>query len=69
MGAHFFGRNDGSGTLDSIKNSPYTQGVYHFPNKCIKLFAELIDEKVTKVAGSNFDNKNRMLSFGGLIFF
>jgi len=59
----------GAGTLDNIKNRAYTLGVYHSLNKYITLVAEFNDEKVTNVADSNFDNKNRTLSFGGLIFF
>ena len=59
----------GVGSMNSIKNRAYTIGVYHSLNKFITLVGELNQEKVTNVNDSNFDNKNRTLSFGGLIFF
>lgn len=59
----------GSSPLNSIKNRAYTLGVYHSLNKYITLVGEFNDEKITNVADTNFDNKNRTLSFGGLIFF
>lgn len=59
----------GTSPLNSIKNRAYTLGVYHSLNKFITLVGEFNDEKVTNVSDTNFDNKNRTLSFGGLIFF
>lgn len=59
----------GAGSLNSIKNRAYTLGVYHSLNKYVTLVGEFNDERVTNVVDSNFDNKNRTLSFGGLIFF
>jgi len=59
----------GASPMNDIKNRAYTLGVYHSLNKYITLVGELNEEKVTNVFDSNFDNKNRTLSFGGLIFF
>jgi predicted porin len=59
----------GASPMDSISNKAYTLGVYHSLNKYITLVGELNQEKITNVTDSNFDNKNRTLSFGGLIFF
>lgn len=59
----------GASPLNSIKNRAYTLGVYHSLNKFITLVGEFNDEKVTNVSDTNYDNKNRTLSFGGLIFF
>jgi predicted porin len=59
----------GASSMNSISNKAYTLGVYHSLNKYITLVGELNEEKVTNVFDSNFDNKNRTLSFGGLIFF
>ncbi|UCV12814.1 porin [Dechloromonas denitrificans] len=59
----------GTSPLNSIKNRAYTLGVYHSLNKFITLVGEVNEEKVTNVSDTNFDNKNRTLSFGGLIFF
>ena len=59
----------GAGSPNSIKNRAYTLGVYHSLNKYVTLVGEFNDERVTNVVDSNFDNKNRTLSFGGLIFF
>jgi predicted porin len=59
----------GDSAMNSIKNRAYTLGVYHSLNKYITLVGELNEEKITNVFDSNFDNKNRALSFGGLIFF
>jgi hypothetical protein len=55
--------------MNDIKNRAYTIGVYHSLNKYITLVGEFNDEKVTNVADTNYDNKNRTISFGGLIFF
>lgn len=59
----------GASALNSIKNRAYTVGVYHSLNKYITLVGEFNEEKVTNVNDTDFDNKNRTLSFGGLIFF
>ena len=59
----------GASSLDYIKNRAYTVGVYHSLNKYVTLVAEYNDEKVTNVNDTNFDNKNRTISVGGLIFF
>lgn len=59
----------GASPLNGIKNRAFTLGVYHSLNKFITLVGELNEETVTNVNDSNFDNKNRTLSFGGLIFF
>lgn len=59
----------GASPLDSIKNKAYTLGVYHSLNKFITLVGEVNNEKVSNAADSNFDNKNRTISMGGLIFF
>ncbi len=59
----------GAGPMNEIKNSAYTLGVYHALNKYITLVGEFNQEKVTNVNDTNFDNKNRTISFGGLIFF
>jgi len=54
---------------NQIKNRAYTLGVYHSLNKFITLVGEFNQEKITNVADTNYDNKNRTISFGGLIFF
>lgn len=54
---------------NQIKNRAVTLGVYHSLNKYITLVGEYNQEKITNVADTNYDNKNRTLSFGGLIFF
>ena len=59
----------GASSQNSIENRAYTLGVYHSLNKYITLVGEFNDEKVSNVADSNFDNKNRTLSFGSIIFF
>ena len=59
----------GTSPMNSIKNRAYTLGVYHSLNKFITLVGEFNDEKVTNVSDTNYDNKNRTLSFGGIIFF
>ena len=59
----------GVSPLNSIKNRAYTLGVYHSLNKYITLVGEFNEEKVTNVSDTNFDNKNRTLSLGGIIFF
>ncbi|KXB31922.1 hypothetical protein AT959_06160 [Dechloromonas denitrificans] len=59
----------GASPMNSIKNRAYTLGVYHSLNKFITLVGEFNDEKVTNVSDTNYDNKNRTLSFGGIIFF
>ncbi len=59
----------GASSMNSITNKAYTLGVYHSLNKYITLVGELNQEKITNVTDTNFDNKNRTLSVGGLIFF
>lgn len=59
----------GASRQNSIENRAYTLGVYHSLNKYITLVGEFNDEKVSNVADTNFDNKNRTLSFGSIIFF
>ncbi len=59
----------GASSLDYIKNRAFTLGVYHSLNKYITLVGEYNDEKVTNVNDTNYDNKNRTFSIGGLIFF
>jgi hypothetical protein len=55
--------------MNDIKNRAYTAGVYHSLNKFVTLVGEFNDEKITNVADTNFDNKNRTISLGGIIFF
>lgn len=59
----------GASSLDYIKNRAFTVGVYHSLNKYITLVGEFNDEKVINVNDTNYDNKNRTFSVGGLIFF
>jgi hypothetical protein len=59
----------GVSTLNEAKNKAYTLGVYHALNKYITLVGELNEERITNVSDTNMDNKNRTLSFGGIIFF
>ena len=59
----------GASPMNEIKNKAYTVGVYHALNKYITLVGEFNDEKVSNVTDSNFDNKNRTVSMGGIIFF
>ena len=59
----------GAGTSNQITNRAVTLGVYHSLNKFITLVGEFNDEKISNVVDSNFDNKNRTVSLGGLIFF
>lgn len=59
----------GASALNEIKNKAYTVGVYHSLNKYITLVGEFNQEKITNVADTDFDNKNRTISLGGIIFF
>ena len=59
----------GASALNEIKNRAYTVGVYHSLNKFITLVGEYNEERVTNVNDTNFDNKNRTFSVGGLMFF
>lgn len=59
----------GASAHNEIKNRAFTVGVYHSLNKFITLVGEFNDEQVTNVNDTNFDNKNRTFSVGGLIFF
>jgi len=59
----------GTSTSNQITNRAVTLGVYHSLNKFITLVGEFNDEKISNVVDSNFDNKNRTVSLGGLIFF
>ena len=54
---------------NQIKNRAVTVGVYHALNKYITLVGEYNDERITNVLDTNYDNKNRTFSVGGLIFF
>jgi hypothetical protein len=54
---------------NQIKNRAVTVGVYHSLNKYITLVGEINDERITNVLDTNYDNKNRTFSVGGLIFF
>lgn len=68
----FVGITGGAGaqsSLNEIKNRAYTLGVYHSLNKFITLVGEYNQEKISNVADSNFDAKNRTISLGGIIFF
>ncbi|HEX5803897.1 MAG TPA: porin [Azospira sp.] len=68
----FVGITGGAGaqsSLNTIKNRAYTLGVYHSLNKFITLVGEYNQEKISNVADSNFDAKNRTISLGGIIFF
>ena len=68
----FVGITGGAGSqssLNEIKNRAVTLGVYHSLNKFITIVGEFNDEKISNVADSNFDMKNRTFSVGGLIFF
>lgn len=55
--------------LNEITNKAYTVGVYHSLNKFITLVGEYNQEKIHNVSDSNYDNNNRSLSLGGIIFF
>lgn len=55
--------------LNEIRNKAFTVGIYHSLNKFITLVGEFNEERISNVADSNFDNKNRTFSLGGLIFF
>lgn len=59
----------GASSMNEIKNKAYTVGVYHSLNKYITLVGEFNDERISNVSDSNFDNKNRTISLGGIIFF
>lgn len=68
----FVGITGGAGNqsaLNSITNKAFTVGVYHSLNKYITLVGEYNDERISNVVDSNFDNKNRTISLGGVIFF
>lgn len=54
---------------NQIKNRAVTVGIYHSLNKYITLVGEYNDERITNVLDTNYDNKNRTISIGGLIFF
>jgi hypothetical protein len=59
----------GVSAMNEIKNKAYTAGVYHSLNKYITLVGELNQETISNATDSNFDNKNRTVSLGGIIFF
>ena len=59
----------GAGVSNQIKNKAYTLGVYHSLNKYVTLVSEVNEERVTNAADTGNNQKNRTLSFGGIIFF
>ena len=67
-----FGQNkDKDGVLgigEDRKNRAYTLGVYHSLNKFVTLVGELNQEKINASA-SNYEQKNRTISAGAVLFF
>ncbi len=59
----------GTSSSNQIKNRAYTLGVYHSLNKFITLVGEMNEERITNVLDNNTNNRNRTLSFGGILFF
>lgn len=55
-----------AGQLSKMNDLP---SGYHSLNKCLTLLIEFLNEQVTNVFVSNFDNQNRAQSVGSLIFF
>ena len=67
-----YGQNkDKDGVLgagEDRKNRAYTLGVYHSLNKFVTLVGELNQEKINASA-SNYEQKNRTISAGAILFF
>ncbi len=67
-----YGQNkDKDGVLgagEDRKNRAYTLGVYHSLNKFVTLVGELNQEKINASA-SNYEQKNRTISAGAVLFF
>ncbi len=59
----------GGGPDDNARNQSTTVGVYHSLNKFITLVGEFNYENITNAQDTNFDNKNKTLSLGGIMFF
>jgi predicted porin len=59
----------GAGASSQIKNKAYTLGAYHSLNKYVTLVGEVNEERISNVADTGNNQKNRTLSFGGIIFF
>ena len=56
------------GAGEDRKNRAYTLGVYHSLNKFVTLVGELNQEKINASA-SNYEQKNRTISAGAVLFF
>lgn len=56
------------GAGEDRKNRAYTLGVYHSLNKFVTLVGELNQEKINASA-SNYEQKNRTISAGAILFF
>ena len=56
------------GAGEDRKNRAYTLGVYHSLNKFVTLVGELNQEKINASA-SNYEQKNRTISGGAILFF
>lgn len=59
----------GASASNQIKNRAHTLGVYHSLNKFITLVGELNQEKITNSGDTGATDKNRSISFGGILFF
>jgi hypothetical protein len=59
----------GHSSSDYARNQSTTVGVYHSLNKFITLVGEFNYENIDNAQDSNYDNKNKTLSLGGIMFF
>jgi len=59
----------GGGPDDYARNQSTTVGVYHSLNKFITLVGEFNYENITNAQDTNYDNKNKTISLGGIMFF
>jgi len=59
----------GGGPDDNARNQSTTFGVYHSLNKFITLVGEFNYENIDNAQDSNYDNKNKTISLGGIMFF
>ena len=71
FGINYGANKDKDGFLgagEDRKNRAYTLGVYHSLNKFVTLVGELNQEKINASA-SNYEQKNRTISAGAILFF
>ena len=59
----------GGGPDDYARNQSTTVGVYHSLTKFITLVGDFNYENITNAQDTNYDNKNKTISLGGIMFF